>query len=88
MLDKRYKILSVIGEGGMSVVFKARDLTTDRNVAIKVLNESSDPDGQAVKLFMNESRAISMLSQKTLMILELRHINYLLGRTFAKKLYI
>lgn len=32
--------------------------------------------------------AISMLSQKTLMILELRHTNYLSGRTFAKKLYI
>ncbi|MBQ9976120.1 MAG: Stk1 family PASTA domain-containing Ser/Thr kinase [Clostridia bacterium] len=66
VIDKRYKILSVIGEGGMSVVFKARDLTTDRNVAIKVLNESSDPDGQAVKLFMNESRAISMLSHENI----------------------
>lgn len=66
VVDKRYKILSVIGEGGMSIVFKARDLTTDRNVAIKVLNEANDPDGQAVKRFLNESRAISMLSHENI----------------------
>ncbi len=66
IVDKRYKILSVIGEGGMSIVFKARDLTTDRNVAIKVLNEANDPDGQAVKRFLNESRAISMLSHENI----------------------
>ena len=66
VIDKRYKILSVIGEGGMSIVFKARDLTTDRNVAVKVLNEANDPDGQAVKRFLNESRAISMLSHENI----------------------
>lgn len=66
VIDKRYKILSVIGEGGMSVVFKAHDMTADRNVAIKVLNESADSDGHAVKRFLNESKAISMLSHENI----------------------
>ena len=66
VIDKRYKILSAIGEGGMSIVFKAHDMITDRNVAIKVLNESNDTDGQAVKRFLNESKAISMLSHENI----------------------
>ncbi len=66
VIDKRYKVLSAIGEGGMSIVFKAHDMITDRNVAIKVLNEANDTDGQAVKRFLNESKAISMLSHENI----------------------
>ncbi len=66
VIDKRYKVLSVIGEGGMAVVFKARDLTTDRIVAVKVLNEACDTDGHAVKRFLNESKAIAMLSHENI----------------------
>ncbi|MBE6700447.1 MAG: Stk1 family PASTA domain-containing Ser/Thr kinase [Ruminococcaceae bacterium] len=66
IIDERYKILSVIGIGGMSVVFKAEDLKAGRVVAIKVLNEHADTDGHAVKRFTNESRAISMLSHENI----------------------
>mgnify|MGYP003307231427 CR=1 FL=1 len=66
VIDKRYKVLSVIGEGGMAIVFKARDLTTDRIVAVKVLNEACDTDGHAVKRFLNESKAIAMLSNENI----------------------
>ena len=66
VIDKRYKVLSVIGEGGMAVVFKAHDMVTDRTVAIKVLNEANDTDGQAVKRFLNESKAIAMLSHENI----------------------
>lgn len=62
IIDKRYEVLSVIGEGGMAVVFKARDLITERIVAVKVLNDSADTDGHALKRFLNESKAIAMLS--------------------------
>ncbi len=66
VIDKRYKVLSVVGEGGMAVVFKAQDLTAGRTVAVKVLNESGDSDGHAVKRFLNESKAISMLSHENI----------------------
>jgi serine/threonine protein kinase len=33
----RYRLIALIGEGGMGKVYKARDTTMERDVAIKVL---------------------------------------------------
>jgi serine/threonine protein kinase/CheY-like chemotaxis protein len=37
LLDGRYELLSVIGEGGFAVVYKARQLSTGQTVAVKLL---------------------------------------------------
>ena len=66
VIGDRYKVLSVVGVGGMSVVFKAEDTKEKKTVAGKVLKESSDANIQAVKFFINESRAISMLSHENI----------------------
>ena len=66
IIGDRYKLLSVVGVGGMSVVFKAQDIKYGKIVAIKVLNETSDANSHAVRCFINESRAISMLSHENI----------------------
>ena len=57
VLDGRYEILARIGEGGMGVVYKARQVSIDRVIAIKVLNSQMAADPQWVQRFSNEARA-------------------------------
>lgn len=61
-LDNRYKILEVVGVGGMAVVLKAEDTVMNRVVAIKVLNDEYNGDENAIRRFINESKAVAMLS--------------------------
>ena len=63
VLDGRYRIENVLGIGGMSYVLKATDMQNDnRTVAIKILNDECSADERAVKRFVNESEAVSMIS--------------------------
>lgn len=62
VLDDRYQIKSVVGSGGMSRVFLADDLITHRELAIKMLREELASDDAAVRRFIHESKAVSMLS--------------------------
>ena len=80
VLDGRYKILEVLGVGGMAFVLKAEDLMMNRVVAIKILNDQYNGDEQAETRFINESKAVAMLSHKNIVsvydvaILSLIHI--------------
>ncbi len=62
LLDRRYRIRRVIGVGGMAMVFEATDLVMNRIVAVKMLKDDMSNDEVAVKRFINESKAVSMLS--------------------------
>ncbi len=62
VFDRRYRINKVIGIGGMAVVFEAQDLLMRRNVAVKMLKDEINRDEQSVKRFINESKAVAMLS--------------------------
>jgi Tol biopolymer transport system component/tRNA A-37 threonylcarbamoyl transferase component Bud32 len=57
-----YEIVSLIGEGGMGAVYKARDPRLDRFVAIKVLTADSAADGERQQRFAHEARAASALN--------------------------
>lgn len=59
LLDRRLSIVEEIGRGGMSVVYKAKDLTLDRIVAVKILTGMSDP--VLMKRFKTEVQAYALL---------------------------
>ena len=56
-----FKIVEAIGEGGMGVVYKARDLNLDRFVAIKFLPSHLTTDERIKKRFIREAKAASAL---------------------------
>ena len=66
VFDKRYKIEKVIGVGGMAIVFKAEDILMNRTVAIKMLKNDIAGDSEALRRFINESKAVAMLSHENI----------------------
>ena len=66
VFDNRYRIERVIGIGGMAVVFKATDILMRRMVAVKILKDEISGDDQSVKRFINESKAVAMLSHQNI----------------------
>ncbi|WDC84047.1 protein kinase [Caloramator sp. mosi_1] len=61
-LGGRYIIVEQIGEGGMAVVYKAKDQLLNRYVAVKVLKQEFTQDEDFVKKFKRESIAAASLT--------------------------
>ncbi|MBX5466294.1 MAG: PASTA domain-containing protein [Firmicutes bacterium] len=61
VLGGRYEILERIGTGGMSLVYRARDLTLRRLVAVKILKHQWAEDEEVVRRFDQEARASASL---------------------------
>src|SRR5918911_1468043 len=58
----RYELEELVGTGGMSSVFKARDALLERHVALKILHPHFTEDEQYVERFRREARAVASLS--------------------------
>jgi serine/threonine-protein kinase len=60
VLDGRFRIVGVIGEGGMGVVYEAVQLVIERPVAIKMIRRELDGDAATVRRLLRE---VSMLAR-------------------------
>jgi tetratricopeptide (TPR) repeat protein len=56
-----YEILGTLGEGGMGIVYRARDATLDREIAIKVLRPAALAENAAER-FIREAKACSRIN--------------------------
>jgi eukaryotic-like serine/threonine-protein kinase len=61
-LADRYELEELVGAGGMSSVYRARDTLLDRNVALKILHAHYTGDEEYVERFRREARAVARLS--------------------------
>src|SRR5215468_8049065 len=96
VLADRFAILERIGEGGTGVVYKAKQLSVDRIIAIKVLGAHVSTDPSWVKRFHNEARAASRLDhQNTVRLIDFGQttegllfiaMEYLHGRSLRKEI--
>ncbi len=62
MLNNRYQIEGRIGSGGMAEVYRARDITLERTVAIKLLRDDFSADPAFRERFRQEAKAAANLS--------------------------
>ena len=62
LLDNRYQLLELIGTGGMSNVYKGKDLRLNRLVAVKTLKSDLAENAEFRRRFRDESLAVAQLS--------------------------
>src|ERR1051326_2960228 len=62
-----YRIAGVIGEGGMGVVYRAKDTRLGRDVAVKVLTNVATSDQEQLQRFEQEARTAGMLNHPNLL---------------------
>lgn len=61
-ISGRYKILKVIGGGGMANVYLARDIILERDVAIKILRLDFSDDDEFIRRFRREAQSATSLA--------------------------
>ena len=62
-----YKIVDKLGEGGMGIVYKARDLKLDRPVAVKFLSQHLSASDESKTRFVQEARSAAALNHPNIL---------------------
>ncbi len=57
IIDNRYRVTRVLGEGGMGIVYEAQHVGTKRPFAVKLIHASIARRGQAMERFLREGEA-------------------------------
>jgi eukaryotic-like serine/threonine-protein kinase len=62
ILDDRYRLAMVVGEGGMATVYRAWDIRLERWVAIKLMNTRPGLSTDEEQAFLHEARVVARLN--------------------------
>jgi eukaryotic-like serine/threonine-protein kinase len=62
LIANRYELAELVGSGGNSSVYRARDTLLERDVALKILHEHHLEDAEYVERFRREARTVAQLS--------------------------
>jgi len=93
VLKGKYRILAVVGRGGVATVYLGRDVTSDRTVAVKVLKEEYTEHPEFPERFRREAEAVLHLDDPHIVefldygIEDGRHflvMEYIEGKTLAQ----
>jgi serine/threonine protein kinase len=61
-----YEVLSLLGEGGMGQVYRARDTKLNRDVALKILPDAFSADGDRIARFRREAQVLAALNHSNI----------------------
>ena len=82
IIDDRFEVLGRLGAGGMGVVYRARQRSIDREIALKVLDRHVEHDVTSVKRFFREAKLASSLAHpNTVQIIDF-------GQSADRRLYL
>lgn len=85
-LKNRYYIISSIGEGGMAEVYLANDIINKREVAIKIIKDSTSLDPLNIARFQREARASAALRHQS--IIEIYDVDEYQGKPYMVMEYV
>jgi serine/threonine-protein kinase len=96
VVGNRYRLLEVRGGGGMAKVYRALDLTLERDVAVKLINANLRAEPEFDARFQREARIVSQLSDPHIVVvhdfgIDATHgpylvMEYLTGQTLRERL--
>ena len=81
-----YKIISILGVGGMGEVYKAQDARLGRMIALKLLPANFTQDADRVRRFQQEARAASALNHPNIIVIH--EVGQIDGRDFIASEFI
>ena len=70
LIDGRYRLTELVGNGGMASIYRAMDLRLDRAVAVKIMHPHLAVDEDFVNRFIKEARASAALSHPNIVSIQ------------------